>query len=96
MTTITDEELARQRARSEEIGRAGARWLKAKRAEIEALPTGTVVIFNVETGAYVTGSDSITASDAFHDLYGDETPGFIHRVRYPIVVGGGLFGDLRG
>lgn len=96
MSSTTEEELARQRTRNQEVGRAGERWLEAKRAEIEALPTGTVVIFNIETGEYVTGSDGITASAAFHSLFGESTPGFIHRVRHPIFVGGGLFGGTRG
>lgn len=96
MTAPTNEELARQRARNEEIGWAGERWLQAKRAEIEALPTGTVVIFNVETGEYVTGTNALTVSDEFDLIHGHDCPGFIHRVRHPIFLGGGLFADRRG
>ncbi len=96
MSALTEDDLAKQRARNQEVGQAGERWLQAKRAEIEALPTGTVVMFNVETGEYVTGANALAASDEFDRLYGHDCPGFIHRVRHPIFVGGGLFADRRG
>ena len=95
MSTPKDEELARQRARNEEVGQAGKLWLEQKRAEIDALPVGTVVIFNVATGEYVTGLDYLVASDDFHRTFGEEMPGFVHRVGRPVFVGGGLFGGGR-
>ena len=92
MSAPTDEDLARQRVRIEEIGRAGAQWLERKRDEIDVLPVGTVVIFNIESGDYVAGPDYLSASDEFHNKFGEATPGFVHRVGRPVFVGGGLFG----
>lgn len=96
MTTLSDEDLARQRARNEEIGQAGERWLAQKRAEIVKFEIGTVVIFDIETGEYVTGLDYISASDDFQRRFGEGRPGFVHRVGRPIFLGGGLFGGARG
>lgn len=92
MSTLTDDDLASQRARTEAIGRAGRRWVVSKSSDLEQLPAGTVVIFDVETGEYVTGATHIEAMDKFDKSIGAERPSFIHEVKRRVFLGGGLLG----
>ena len=92
MSTITEDELARARARNEAVGAAGKRWLDEKHDEIAKLAAGTVVVIDVETGEYVTGASPIEAMDEYDRKIGPERPGFIHEVGRRIFLGGGLFG----
>ena len=88
--TITDEECTWSRERNEQVGLAGGRWVEQKAGEFERLPTGTVVIIDIETGEYVTGTTAIEAMDLYDLKIGADRAGFIHRVRRPTFIGGGL------
>ena len=92
MSTITEEERIRFRARSEEIAKAGERWLEEKRAEIDRLAVGTVVVIDVATGEYITAATRIEAMDEYDRRIGPDRPGFIHQVGRRIFLGGGLLG----
>lgn len=92
MTTITEEELSRSRARSEAIATAGECWLEKKRGEIDQLAVGTVIIIDVDTGEYVTAANRIEAMNEYDRRIGSERPGFIHQVGRRIFLGGGLLG----
>lgn len=92
MTTITEDELASRRARNEANAQAGERWLEKMRAEIDRLPFGTVVIFDVETGVYVTGATHIEAMDEFDRKIGEHRPGFVHEAGRRVILGGGIIG----
>lgn len=92
MTTTSDEQLAAQRARSEAITKAGKRWIEVKSSELASLDFGTVVIFDVETGEYVTGATRLEAMDAYDRTIGPHRPGFMHQIGKRIFLGGGLFG----
>lgn len=89
MTTSIDHASVSQE-RLNEIGRAGERW-KAHHAEaFAALPDGTGVIINVETGEFVTGKDWHAAYGAFELRYGgNRPPSFSFVVGRPVFIGGG-------
>ncbi len=68
----------------------GLQWVEKKQAELEALPTGTVVVIDIKTGEYVTGKTLLDACELFDQSFGVATPGFIHRVRDRTFIGGGI------
>ena len=73
--------------RNAELGRI---WVEKKRAELDALPTGTVVVIEVETGDYVTGKTGLEAHHRFSERFGEPAPGFVYRVRDMTFIGGGI------
>jgi hypothetical protein len=68
----------------------GLQWVERKRAELEALPTGTVVVIDIETGEYVTGKTGLEAHPLFKQRFGAAARGFVHRVRDRTFIGGGI------
>ena len=81
----------RSRAQTEFAVAQGKRWRETKAAELDALPVGTVVMFNVVNGEYVIASDRLEAIDKFHQKYGrGVTVGYSFEVGRPVFVGGGI------
>jgi hypothetical protein len=68
----------------------GLLWVEAKQAELDALPTGTVVVIEIATGNYVTGMAGLEAHTRFTERFGEAAPGFVYRVRDITFIGGGL------
>jgi len=87
---MTEADLEQARALSASAAEQGQLWIARKSAEIEALPTGTVVIIDVATGEYVTGKTWLEANPIFDERFGSNTLGFVHRVRSPTFIGGGI------
>jgi hypothetical protein len=88
MTEIGHERFSRQTAFAAAEGR---RWAEQKAAELGLLPAGTVVMFNVANGAYVTGATRLEAMDKFHQAFGrNATLGYSLEVGRPAFVGGGI------
>ena len=78
---MTEADLEQARARSAFTAAQGLQWVERKQAELDALPTRTVVVIDIKTGDYVTGKTLLEACDLFDQSFGAATPGFIHRVR---------------
>ena len=53
--------------------RKGIRWRAEKSAELAAPPVGTVAVFNVDIGQYVTATSRIDAMKNFHQTFGAGT-----------------------
>lgn len=88
---ITERDVERSKAQTEFACREGIRWLEDKAEELAGLPKGTLVIFNVINGKYVTASNRLEAMDKFHQLFGDNnTLAFVHEVGGRVFIGGGL------
>jgi hypothetical protein len=68
----------------------GLMWAEKKRAELDALPTGTVVVIDIETGDYVTGRTGLEAHPMFKQRFGPSASGFVYRVRDRTFIGGGI------
>ncbi len=86
-----DADYERRRAQTEFAVAQGKRWREAKAAEIDELPAGTVVMFNVISGDYITAADRLEAIDKFHQKYGrGGALGFPFEVGRPVFVGGGI------
>lgn len=84
-----DEE--RFEAQTEFAVREGERWRQQKRAELEGLSVGTVVMFNVISGEYVTAPNRLAAMDLFDQKFGARnTLGFSFEVGRPVFIGGGI------
>ena len=78
-------------AQTEFAVREGERWRQQKRAELEGLSVGTVVMFNVISGEYVTAPNRLEAMDRFHQTFGlNVTLGFSFEVGRPVFIGGGI------
>ena len=90
MSTIVEQQRVQSRAHNEAAGQAGKRWVTEKAAELARLPAGTVVVIDVETGAYVTGETAIEAMDAYDRTIGPDRTGYVHRIGRPTFLGGGL------
>ena len=90
MDTMTLEDRARWRARNEAIAQEGERWIAAKAAEFAGLATGTVVIVDIETGAYVTGATHVDAMHTYDRTIGPDKAGFVYEVGRRTFIGGGL------
>jgi hypothetical protein len=87
---MTDTKLDRARARTEFTCVQGRLLLEEKRAEIEALPKGTVVIIDIATGEYVTGKTFLEANPIFNQRFGSSALGFTHYVGERTFIGGGI------
>jgi hypothetical protein len=87
---MTDEDLEQARARSAFSATQGQIWVSRKRAELDALPKGTVVIIDVATGNYVTGKTWLEGHPLFEQRFGKSALGFVHRVGERTFVGGGI------
>ena len=77
-------------ARSDFVCQQGLGWVEKKQAELEALPTGTVVVIDIKTGEYVTGKTGLEAHPLFEQRFGKSAFGFVHRVRDRTFIGGGI------
>jgi hypothetical protein len=73
-----------------EVCAKGLRWVEQKHAELEALPTSTVVVIDIKSGEYVTAKTWLEAHPLFEQRFGVGTPGFVHRVRDRTFIGGGI------
>jgi hypothetical protein len=87
---MTDEDLEQARARSEFSASQGQIWVSRKRAELDALPKGTVVIIDIVTGGYVTGATYLNATPLFSERFGTSALGFVHRIGQRTFIGGGI------
>lgn len=87
---MTEDDLAQARARGAFTAQQGEIWVARKKAEIEALPTGTVVIIDIATGEYVTGKTWLEGHPHFAQRFGSSALGFVYRVRDPSFIGGGI------
>ena len=88
-------DLDQARARSAFTCEQGQLWLEKKRAEIEALPKGTVVIIDIVTGEYVTGKTWLEANPVFDQRFGSSALGFVHHAGERTFIGGGIGQDHR-
>lgn len=79
-----------RRARTAALAEQGEAWVDRKRAEFEALPSRTVVLIDVRTGQYTTGTTWLEARAEFDARFGSEVAGYVHRVRDRTFVGGGI------
>ena len=77
-------------ARTEALAEQGEAWVATKRAELEALPSRTVVLIDVRTGEYAIGRTWTEARAEFDARFGCEIAGYVHRVRDRTFVGGGI------
>ena len=69
----------------------GKRWRAEKASELESLPVGTVLVFNVVNGQYVTGSNRLEAMKSFHQTFGEGTTlAYSFEVGRPVFIGGGI------
>ena len=69
----------------------GKRWREEKATELAALPSGTVVVFNVINGQYVTAANRIDALKQFHQRFGEGvTLAFSFEIDRPVFIGGGI------
>ncbi len=67
-------------------------WQDVHRDRLAALPSGTTVVINVETGEYSTGDTWFAAQDAFDQLNSDPSVfGYSFTIGRPIFVGGGIW-----
>jgi hypothetical protein len=87
---MTEADLEQARARTAFTAAQGEIWIARKKAEIEALPTGTVVIIDIATGEYVTGKTWLEGHPQFEQRFGRSALGFVYRVRAPSFIGGGI------
>ncbi len=87
---MTELDLEQARARTAFTAEQGQIWVKRKETELEALPTGTVVIIDIATGDYVTGKNFLEANPIFDQRFGSSALGFVHRVRDRTFIGGGI------
>lgn len=76
-------------AELEASGKMAKAWLDSHRDVVESMPTGTYVLIELKTGAYVSAADYLQARAAFDDRFGASALSFVHRVRMPTTVGGG-------
>jgi hypothetical protein len=87
---MTSRDQDQARARAAFTSRQGQVWLEKKRAEIDALPKGTVVIIDIVTGEYVTGKTWLDANPVFDQRFGASALGFVHHVGERTFIGGGI------
>jgi hypothetical protein len=80
----------RVRERTAFTSEQGRRWLEKKRAEIHALPRGTVVIIDVASGEYVTGRTFLEANPIFDQRFGASALGYTVHVGERTFIGGGI------
>ena len=83
-------DLDQARARSEFSCEQGQLWIEKKKAEIDAIPRGTVVVIDIVTGEYVTAKTWLEAHPLFVQRFGSSALGFVHHVGERTFVGGGI------
>ena len=87
---ISDDDMEGARARSALAVEQGVAWVKRMQPELDALPTGMVVVVNVLTGEWTAGKTWLEAHRAFAQRFGTSIPGYVHRVRDRTFIGGGI------
>ena len=88
---MKDIDQERFEAQTEFAVREGERWRQQKRAELEGLSVGTVVMINVISGEYITAPSRIEAMDRFDQRFGRKTTlGYSFEVGRPVFIGGGI------
>jgi hypothetical protein len=87
---MTEADLEQARARSAFTAEQGMIWVTRKKAELDALPLGTVVVIDIATGEYVTGTSFLETNPAFNQRFGSSALGFVHRVGERTFIGGGI------
>jgi hypothetical protein len=87
---MTTENAVQMHAWAAENSALGNNWIQKRRAEIDALPKGTVVVINVATGEFVTGKSFPEANGIFDQRFGSATPGHVYRVGERSFIGGGI------
>ena len=86
MTVSHDEQT---RARTLFAAEQGEIWVAQKKAELDALPKGTVVVIDIVTGTYVTGKTWLLSHAAFQQQFGPSILGYIYRgVERSFICGG--------
>jgi hypothetical protein len=88
---MTATDIDQARARSKFACEQGEIWVAKKKTELDALPTGTVVLIDIVTGDYVTGKTFLEASPSFKQRFGASALGFVHRARDRTCIGGGVW-----
>ena len=68
----------------------GERWVAKKKALLDALPKGTVVVIDIVTGEYVTAKTWLAAHPLFQQRFGSSALGFVYRAGERSFVGGGI------
>jgi hypothetical protein len=86
--SVTD--LDQARARSKFACEQGEIWVEKKKAELDALPTSTVVLIDIATGDYVAGKSFLEVNPIFTQRFGSSALGFVYRVRDRSFIGGGI------
>jgi hypothetical protein len=61
-----------------------------KKAELDTLPKGTVVLIDIATGNYVTAATWLAAHPIFAQRFGSSALGFVYRVGERSFIGGGI------
>ena len=90
MPLVDDPEVREQRA--EFAQKQGEYWTKVHADAFAQLPAGTMIIINVITGEYITGSDRCATRDVYDQRFGKgKTISWSFEKDRPIVVGGGLW-----
>lgn len=87
---VTDDDLKVARDRSAFTVQQGEKWVARRWSELALLAKGTVVIIDIATGEYVTGSTYLEASPRFTKRFGSAALGFVHRVGERSLIGGGI------
>ena len=83
-------DLEREHERTKVAANQGSAWVRIKQAELDALPAGTVVVINAETGETVTGKAWLEAHHDFVARFGKGVLGYVHRVGERTFIGGGI------
>jgi hypothetical protein len=88
MASIEQERLRAQNAFAVQEGRG---WCEEKAVELGRLAPGTVVVSNVVSGSYVTGTSRLDAMDKLHQALGKGTTLAVSlEVDRPVFIGGGI------
>ena len=83
-------DLEREHERTKHAAERGGEWVRSKRAELDALPVGTVVVIDVATGEMVIGKTWLEAHHDFVERFGKGTLGYVHRIGERTFIGGGI------
>ncbi len=87
---MTAADLDLSRALSKFACEQGEIWVAKKKIELDALPTGTVVLIDIATGDYVAGKTFLEVNPLFTQRFGSSALGFVYRVRDRTFIGGGV------
>jgi hypothetical protein len=87
---MTEVDMEQARARTAFTCQQGEVWAQRKERELAGLTRGTVVIIDIVSGEYVTGTTFLTAHPLFEQRFGTSAMGYCLHVGEPTFIGGGI------